>query len=209
MITKISTKSIGKVWQKLLRTIMEKGQKVVDGDKKLIELCHVIVDLPANFKLTDAIFESLYDKTMIKFMQKNFFGKNPIKNWGYSYGQRFSNYHGIDQIADVTRKLRENPWSKSATICLADPLNDQYHAPCIYSLDFKLRNKQLTVTAYFRSQDAGKKFCADIYCIRQIQQQVAKETTSQMGSLLILSSSMHIYRDDLDLVKRVISYDKK
>jgi len=206
MIYSITALSIGESWQELLRLILSKGSMVKDGGKSLVELCHVVVDLPDNLRLTDDIFETLYDKTIVKFMKTNFFGNDSIENWGYSYGQRLTNFAGINQLEEIIVKLKDNPWSKSATICLANPPHDRRHIPCVYSLDFKLRNHKLDITAYFRSQDAGKKYCADIYCIRKIQIDVARAINALPGRLILVSSSMHIYNEDLLHANKVVNY---
>lgn len=206
MITAITAASLGLIWKELLSAITRNGSEVMDGDAKLTELCHVMVTHPDDFELHDPIFDQLYDQNMIEFMKSNFFETEPIKNWGYSYGQRFLDYHGINQLEEVVQKLKVNPDSKSATVCLADPTGDRMHVPCIYCVDFKLRNRLLDMTAYFRSQDAGKKYCADAYCLKEIQSEVAEKIGCKTGKLFLLCSSMHIYETDLDTVRQVINF---
>lgn len=206
MFTQITSPSIGKSWQKLLLNIFDHGNDIYDENKKLKELCDVIIILPNNFCLSDNIFESLYNQEMILFMHNNFFEKKPIEKWGYSYGQRFYDYSGINQIEQIITKIKNNLWTKSATISLAYPPKDRKHVPCIFCLDFKVRNNMLNMTAYFRSQDAGKKYCADVICLREIQQLVSDKTEIDLGQMFLISSSMHIYEDDISLAKHVINF---
>lgn len=42
---------------------------------------------------------------MIEWMKNNFFSDKNVLDWGYSYGQRLTNYEGINQIKNVKEKL--------------------------------------------------------------------------------------------------------
>jgi thymidylate synthase len=45
--------------------------------------------------------------------------------------------------------------------------------PCIMSLDVKIRGNEVLRTGFFRSQDIGKKFYADILAFGAIQKEIA------------------------------------
>jgi len=203
MFTEIKSKSIGDAWKSLLSNILEKGQETKDGDQIIKELCNVIVSLDHDVRLTDPIFEKYYDKKWISFMRANFFDREPINDWGYSYGQRFFNYEGNNQIKDIIDKLRKNPLAKSATVSLAYPPGDKKHMPCIFCSDFKIRDGMLNITSYFRSKDAGKKFCADVICLKEIQEMVSKEVGVKSGNFYLICSSMHIYEPEFKQAKLI------
>lgn len=143
---------------------------------------------------------------MIDWMvNKNFGGSEPILDWGYCYGTRFSNFKGVNQIEKIVTKLRKNPESKSATISLIDPSTDfDGHMPCIVALDFKIRDSKLYVTGFFRSQDVGKKLYADIIALGTIQKKISELLSIKKGSVKIFISSAHIYEADFEKINRFI-----
>ncbi|MCX6713508.1 MAG: thymidylate synthase, partial [Candidatus Vogelbacteria bacterium] len=173
------------------------GQLIKDGDKKLRELLNVFI-ICENPTKGDEILDKKADKNMINWMLGNFLKQEPVLNWGYSYGLRFFNYHGINQLQQIIDKLKKNNESKSATISLMDPLGDSGHMPCICVLDFKIRKGYLLATAFFRSQDAGKKLYADIISLGKIMEIVSGEVGIKMGELSVLIASLHIYEEDLE-----------
>ena len=90
----------------------------------------------------------------------------------------------------------KNPESKSATISFMHPGYDDKHMPCIVSMDFKIRNDKLNGNAFFTSQDACKKFYADIMCMGEILNIVSKQIKVKVGELNILIAYLHIYEND-------------
>jgi thymidylate synthase len=70
------------------------------------------------------------------------------------------------------------------------------HMPCIISLDFKIRNEQLDITGFFRSQDIGKKIYADILALNAILTEVSEKIKVKSGDVKIFISSAHIYEQD-------------
>ena len=136
---------------------------------------------------------------------ENFYGSKSVLNWGYCYGLRLRNYLGINQIDKVVEKLNRKPESKSATIVIMDPKVDfNGHMPCIVTLDFKIREGKLLATAFFRSQDVGKKMYADILSLGKIQKEVGEKTRTKPGKLKIFISSAHIYETEFNKVKELL-----
>ena len=67
----------------------------------------------------------------------------------------------------------------------------------------KIRNGKIVGNAFFRSQDAGKKFYADIMCIGEIMKLVSNKLGLEVGTLSIFIASLHIYESDFDKIKRI------
>jgi len=200
---KVVAKTPGEAWMKAVKRVMKFGSKVMDGNRKLKELINVflIVENPC---ATDQILKKYADSKMISWMRDNFLKSEPVLDWGYSYGQRFSNFDGVNQIEQVVQKLIKNPETKSATITLMDPKGDTHHVPCIVSIDFKIRNRYLITTAFFRSQDVGKKIYADIICIGEIAKRIAERANVEAGELNILIVSLHYYEEDVDKINKLL-----
>lgn len=193
----IEAQTIGEAWKQAYITVAEKGHSVKDGSVNLQELLDVFI-VVKDVDDEDPILNEFADKELIKWMvEDNFGGNEPVLNWGYSYGMRFRDFRGVDQIKKIIEKLKRNPESKSATIGLMDPTTDyEGHMPCIVALDFKLRNSELHITGYFRSQDIGKKVYADFLALRKIQTEIAYSVGASLGDVKILISSAHIYEQD-------------
>lgn len=203
-MTIIESRTPGESWLKAARAVIKSGHPIKDGDVRLKEILnvHLTVDRPLSY---DSILRLHADGKMISWMQDNFLKLDPVPGWGYSYGQRFFSYDGIDQISRAIEKLKKNQDSKSATVSLMDPPGDASHMPCIVALDFKVRDGRLMTTAFFRSQDAGKKMYADIICLGEIARRVADGVGVEAGPLHILIVSLHVYETEWNKINALIA----
>jgi thymidylate synthase (methanogen type) len=200
----IKSDTSGQAWKKCANLVDKEGEIIHDGDKELKEVLNVFISVNNPWK-TDEILDRYGDENMIRWMEDNFTKTKPIPEWGYSYGQRLFDKNGINQIENIIKKLRNNPESKSATVTLLDPEGDQSHVPCIVSLDFKIRHKRLVTTAFFRSQDAGKKMYADILALHTISKRVAQHLNVKAGPVNIFVVSLHLYSEDREKIKFLLT----
>ncbi len=199
----VEKNDIGSAWINSCRKILEHGDWCTDAHGNKTKECinlSIIVNNPSR----KGIVKEYGDKEMIRFMKKNFLNKEPIKEWGYSYGQRIFNHNGVNQFENIAKKLINKPMSRSATINLMDPKNDKGHVPCACVLDIKIRDNRVLLNAFFRSQDIGKKFYADAICCYEIMKKISKITKKKTGKLTINVSSAHIYEKDLENVKKLV-----
>jgi thymidylate synthase len=201
---KIYSKSAGYAWVDAVRFVMKNGDYVKDGDITLKEVLDLFVEVEDG-QLHDEIIDIYADSEMIDWMvNKNFGGHEPVLDWGYCYGMRFYDFNGVDQIAEIVKKLQSNPEAKSATITLMKPEDDfTGHMPCITTLDAKIRNDKLHLTGFFRSQDIGKKFYADILALGSIQKTIADQLCIESGHVKIFISSAHIYETEFDKLEHI------
>lgn len=193
----IDEQKVGAAWKMAYQLVMNEGSAVKDDGVNLLEVLDLFI-VVHNVSRDDEILQKDADQKLIDWMVDDNFGGNlPVLNWGYSYGMRFRDFHGVNQVDKIVSRIQNNPECKSATISLMDPTTDfAGHMPCIIGLDFKLRNNKLHVTGYFRSQDIGKKVYADFLAISKIQHEVANKLKSAAGDVKILISSAHIYEQD-------------
>lgn len=196
--------SIGEAWKKAIETIIENGMTIFDGDEKLYEVLGLQIKV-VNPSENDIIIEKKGDLTMIEWMKKNFFSKDNVLNWGYSYGKRLMDYQGINQLENIKKKLLNNIESKSATITLNCPLEDKKHSPCINILDFKVRNNTVILNTFFRSQDICKKMYADAVCLTIILNDIADALHIKNKELNLYIMSAHIYENDFEKGKEIIN----
>lgn len=201
----ITAKTPGEAWFKSAKLVLEEGTIVKDEEILLKESLNIFLTVKEPMS-SDKILRKYADPKMVDWMRKNFLEKEAVANWGYSYGQRFFDFDGIDQIAQIIKKLKQNPESKSATVTLMNPRGDSHHMPCIVALDFKIRKDEVMTTAFFRSQDVGKKMYADIICIGEIASQVASGVGKSLGPVNIHIVSLHAYEADWQKLKSFVAY---
>lgn len=204
-INTINTLTPGIAWQKCVNLVYKNGNSIKDGSDNLKEVLNVFISIKSPL-VSDKILDQFSDPKIINWMENNFLKETPILDWGYNYGQRLFNYNGLNQIKEIIKKLQKNPNSKSATVTLTDPNNDKNHTPCIVSLDFKIRNNKLLTSAFFRSQDVGKKIYADIISIGKISQIISDKLKIPNGGLNLFIVSLHLYQQDEINIKKLL-YD--
>lgn len=207
---KVYSRSAGYAWFDAIDLVMEKGAPVNDGDTHLKEVIDFFIEVEDG-QTYDEILNDYADPEMIDWMvNKNFGGDGPVLNWGYCYGMRLHNFNGTDQIAEIVKKLQSNPEAKSATMTLMKPEDDfTGHMPCIMALDVKIRDNKLNLTGFFRSQDIGKKFYADILALGSIQKVISEQLDITPGHIKIFISSAHIYETDFDKIEKIQSLRKQ
>lgn len=198
--------SIGGAWEELLQATYESDRTVRDDGMELRELVNVLVRVEAPLPPIeeDPFLGRHGDEEMIQWMHDNFHSMEPIEGWGYSYGSRFYDFDGVDQIEYVKEKLAATPESKSATVSSMKPPEDAKHVPCICTLDFKVRDG-LLLTAFFRSQDVGKKFAPDLLALYEIFEDVAAHLDVAENALVVHVASAHIYESDYELVEEILT----
>lgn len=136
----------------------------------------------------------------------------------YTYGQRLRSYFGVDQIADVIRKLVRERDSRSAAASLWDPQTDHRlgGSPCLNHLWFRIVGDVLNLTAVIRSNDMFKAWPENAFALRKLQAIVGAEVAERsgkpvaLGDLVIVSESAHVYDDDWSATEHVLArhYDE-
>jgi thymidylate synthase len=203
----VTSTTIGNAWAKAYDLVMKNGATMTDNGTHLKEIVGLCVSIE-NGQTFDKILKTIADPEMISWMvDKNFGSSEPVLDWGYSYGMRLRDFDGINQIDEVVKKLREQPNSRSATITLTKPTKDfAGHMPCVVAIDLKVRQGKLHLSGFFRSQDIGKKFYADMIALASIQKEVADKLDKSCGRIELLITSAHIFEVDFDKHKVIDSF---
>lgn len=204
----VCAESIGDAWRDLLEAIYESDQTVRDEGMELRELVNVLVTIEAPIPPAeeDAFLRRNADDELVQWMHDNFHSMVPVEGWGYSYGSRLYDFEGVDQIEHVKEKLSADPEAKSATVSAMYPPGDSSHVPCICSLDFKVRDG-LILTAFFRSQDVGRKFAPDLLALQTVFEDVATHLGVARTRMVVHVASAHIYERDYDRVEEMLTAD--
>lgn len=125
----------------------------------------------------------------------------------YTYGDRLRAYAGkFDQIAAIVQDLRQNAVSRRAVATLWQPQEDSSapNPPCLCLVQTRLRDKQLFLTAYFRSHDIYRAWAMNAYGLRALQILISNELEVLANDLIIVSHSAHIYAYDWEAAQKLI-----
>lgn len=121
------------------------------------------------------------------------------------------------QLPFVVKELTENPMSRRAvmTIWRQNPDTSLKDISCLVSLQFILRNGELTVMTYQRSQDMNLGFPYDIFTYAMIGRWVAgalnyhyrlaDHPVKCIGPLIHNMGSCHIYEHDEERIRYLLS----
>lgn len=208
MATIIEAKSIASLWCKTYGTIKRDGVKV----SGIQEISNLIMVLSGNFG-TNAVFDkhfrSIFGDERIDYASSVTFvqPKKTMIGWGYqqndpkakwtnSYWGRMISFSGqVNQIEAAIKKLENGKNTKMISIAVYDPVSDSKKVmggvPCLSSLDIKPRNKELHITAFFRSMRFSKAGYADIKALCDLGLYLCSRTNMTMGSLTLHATSGH------------------
>jgi thymidylate synthase len=112
----------------------------------------------------------------------------------------------FDQVEEVIKKLKENPFSKRCVITLWQPqdINDAYGFSYIFSQLF-IRNNRLIMTNYFRSNDIYNAFPFNCFGVAKLQKEIADKLEVECGELIVHIGSAHIYKTNINKVKEYLT----
>jgi thymidylate synthase len=103
------------------------------------------------------------------------------------------------QLFEVIEKLKANPESRRAVVQLFD--HDDLRSgsddvPCTCVMQFLIREDQLNLIVYMRSNDALIGLPHDIFAFTMIQEIVARAVSVELGRYTHMVGSLHIYDTD-------------
>jgi len=130
----------------------------------------------------------------------------------YTYGQRLRSWFGRDQIEQVIQKLIGEIDAASAVMSLWDVQDhDKGGSPCLNHIWIRVVDNELSLTATLRSNDMFAAWSANAMGLRALQQYIRdviaarSEYSLQMGPLITMSQSAHLYDDTFESVDQIIS----
>jgi thymidylate synthase len=120
-----------------------------------------------------------------------------------SYGHRWKNHFGRDQVQGVIDILTKEPGSRQAVIITWDPSSDgldserQKNVPCIPMVQFTVFRNQLNLCLTWRSQDVylGQPF--DIIGFALLQILMADKLDMEIGYIHYTINHAHLYENQL------------
>jgi len=193
-------RSLGEAWVHCLARVI-RGNLIHDDDERLWELRNVSFSV-LSVDEKDPIIRKYADPSRLDLMKEKYSSCSIVGDYKISYGKLLYDNDGIDQIEWVTQRLLAKPETKSATISLHRPGEEELS--CLSLLDFKLRKGVLDMTAVYRSQNVFGSQPGNLVAMHLIQEFVASRLGAAVGALHLTACSAHIYESDLSKVKAVV-----
>jgi thymidylate synthase len=200
--------SLATAWLKVLDLIMKFGE-VKESEhelkqKEALDVLSVINDF------TLEPFLGLKEEDVKKYVDLFFSAETP-KEIEYTYGKRLfrfafeyvSGQFGVEmrffvnQIDKVVERLKKSPYSRRVVAGLWNPFTDadSQNPPCLTQITWNVKNGKICQTCVFRSHDIFGAYLLNALALRRLQERVAGEVGLEMGDLLILSQSAHVYEN--------------
>ena len=205
---KIRAKTVGEAWLQALQTITKFGvvkeSQRGESQKEIIELIISItnenpdsISWKKYFNFTREELEAYYPQVLTP---------DVIENVHYTYGSKLMNFYGKDQVKQIIEELKKTPYSRRAVAVLWDVIKDpkSEDPPCFNLIQALVQNNKLYLTAYIRSNDIYDAWPRNAFALRKLQQRIAKETGFDMGHLITISGSAHIYQRSFSQVNELL-----
>lgn len=203
----IEAGNLEKAWKEVLRTVWNSGKEIESQEGKTKEILNLMVHIR---------------KPLQKEIKGYPLGPEELENYAeslvhpklghnaeYTYGLRLR-VRGdriVDQVEQVVKKLKESPNTRRTVAVLWVPEIDgkkESGQPCIISIDFKIRDDKLHLSAVMRSNDMYGAVPSNWYGLAKLNEFVASEVGVESGPITTLSHSAHIYSTDYSSIKDII-----
>lgn len=203
---RIEGKTIAETWVKIIQRIKTTGTirpTGYDGKwQELIDLMAVVTDEPPGFYFPEPNYLPV-DRPFIEEYISQILDDAPYREGvKYTYGQRLRSWFGRDQIEQVIEKLIGEIDAASGVMSLWDVRDhDAGGSPCLNHIWLRVVGNELSLTATLRSNDMFAAWPANAMGLRALQQHIRDEIAKrsdwdlQMGPLMTVSQSAHIYDD--------------
>lgn len=197
----INERTLGEAWLKAMKTVMDLGEDIWDGDVALREVRNLYFAIE-DITDKDSVLQKYADYDRIQLMKEKYATCGLVGDYKIDYGSYIYNNNGVNQIEWVINRIKHKPETKSATISLHKPGEEML--ACLSMLDFKYRNGVLDMNVVYRSQNIYWSHPGNMLALRKIQKDVADELNLKMGKVDLVVFSAHIYESDFKRVKEIL-----
>lgn len=151
--------------------------------------------------IDDPIIDNYADRQRIDYTRKRYGQGSGLGG----YGEFICGKDGI-RLDDVVGKLLSDPSSKSATINAPNTWTANCgKPPCLTTVDFKIRENKLMMTAMYRSQNVFTKQPGNILALRDLQETIADRVEVPAGKINLFAASAHIYEPDWETAEEILA----
>jgi thymidylate synthase len=193
----------GEAWIGLMRHVWTTGEAGLDDRGPVIEAPPRVFEIAA-LGWDDPIIRAHGDAEAVARYTAKFTRTDVVPPFKYSYGARLRDLRGVDQLDWVTKLLLTRPWTKSGWISLTVPGERQDAVPCLAALAFRIRDRRLSMTATFRSQNAFTSYL-NYLPLRAVQLEVAGAVGLPAGTMRVFVDVPHVYIADTGAVTSVLA----
>ncbi|BFI73551.1 thymidylate synthase [Nanoarchaeota archaeon] len=201
--------SVFNAWVKVIDSVFKYGQIVeTEYNEKSKQIMNVITTIKLNgeeYKIEKEFFDFIPEKDFEAHI-KSLNLKSSSKEVGveYNYGERLRNYHGIDQVENMVKRLIKDKNTRRAFSTLWDPSvdTDSSYPPCITSVQGLIQNDYYYHTVYIRSNDMFRGWPLNMVGQIKLAEEIVKrynERTGEnikLGYVTTISVAAHIYEHD-------------
>jgi len=214
---RITGRTIAETWVKIIHRIKTTGTirpTGYDGHwQELINLMAVVTDEPPEFYFPEPNYLPV-DREFIREYISQILEDAPYQEGvKYTYGQRLRSWFGRDQVEQVIHKLIKEIDAASAVMTLWDVKDhEQGGSPCLNHIWLRVVENELSLTAVLRSNDMFAAWVANAMGLRALQQHIRDQISQrsshhlQMGPLITISQSAHIYDDTWENADKLIEH---
>jgi thymidylate synthase (methanogen type) len=205
------------LWKQALHVIVNQGEEFKDNDGRIcIEINNLVLTLTHNSPNVGEPVELMMERKKWVYPAKDelssiMFKEYQAPAYDYTYGGRiFSFAEELDQINNfIIPLLKADPSSRRAIVVLYDPVEDSKvtnkNTPGIIYIQFRVKDNKLNLNCHIRSNDLFFGWPANIYQIYALQKFIAEKLHLEKGDLSTVSNSAHVFKDDLEDIKKIIS----
>ncbi len=110
----------------------------------------------------------------------------------------------FEQLPKLIEKInKEKRTSKNYVLFLGSNNSESNQQPCLSLIQFQIENERLIISAYQRSSDANLGLPSDIYHLYLISKQIGL----QLKSITLFLGNVHVYENNIDGTKALLSGD--
>ncbi len=111
--------------------------------------------------------------------------------------------HGVNQVSELVRNLRENPGSRRHIIegWNVAELDAMALPPCHKTYQFHVADGRLNGLLYQRSCDLGLGFAFNVWSAALLTRMLAQQSDLEPGELVWMGGDVHLYLNHADLVE--------
>ncbi|NEQ12529.1 MAG: thymidylate synthase [Moorea sp. SIO3E2] len=212
---RLEGKTISATWIKIIhhiRTIGTIRPTGYDGQwQELIDLVAVVTEEPPEFYFPQPNYLPCDRDFIQKYIHQILDDAPVVEGVKYTYGQRLRSWFKRDQIEQVITKLIGEIDAASAVMSLWDVKDhEKGGSPCLNHIWLRVVDNELSLTATLRSNDMFSAWPANAFGLRALQQYIKEQISDRagvplnMGPLITISQSAHIYDDCYDYADRII-----
>lgn len=126
-----------------------------------------------------------------------------------SYGYRWANEFGVDQIEMAIQNLKQDPTSRRVYINTWSPRTDTelnaVNVPCPVGFHLSIEKKALDMRVVMRSSDLAVGLVYDTLSFRILQNVIANTLELETGSIEFVLLNAHIYGKQRPVVRELMS----